>query len=69
LQVSAVFNPSNAYLVDILHDRSAEVTSANMAMRCVVVAFLVGFIMPALERFGVAVTFAGAAVIAWLGYG
>ena len=25
-----MFNPGNAYLVDILHSRSAEVTAANM---------------------------------------
>ncbi|KAI0088844.1 major facilitator superfamily domain-containing protein [Irpex rosettiformis] len=67
--VSVVFNPANAYLVDILHDRSAEVTSANMAVRCVIVAVLVGFIIPSLETFGVAATFAGAAGISWLGYG
>ncbi|KAI0694205.1 major facilitator superfamily domain-containing protein [Cytidiella melzeri] len=67
--VSVVFNPANAYLVDILHHRSAEVTSANMAMRCVIVALLVGTILPSLETFGVAITFAGAAAISWLGYG
>ncbi|KAI0341463.1 MFS general substrate transporter [Trametopsis cervina] len=69
LGVSIVFNPANAYLVDILHHQSAQVTSANMAVRCVVIAFFVGFIMPSLEAFGVAITFAGAAVLSWLGYG
>ncbi len=81
-----MFNPSNAYLVDILHSRSAEVTAANMyvsvnylligpplssqhrACRNLVVALSVGFIIPSLNTFGIAITFAGAAVISWIGF-
>ncbi|KAI0698008.1 major facilitator superfamily domain-containing protein [Cytidiella melzeri] len=67
--VAILFNPASAYLVDILHDRSAEVTSANMAIRNLIVALAVGFLLPSLDKFGVAVAFSGVAVIAWLGYG
>ncbi|KAJ3518364.1 hypothetical protein NM688_g9448 [Phlebia brevispora] len=67
--VSVLFNPSNAYLVDILHSRSAEVTAANMACRNLVVALSVGFIIPSLNTFGIAATFTIAAVIAWIGFG
>lgn len=32
------------------------------------VALSVGFIIPSLNTFGIAATFAGAAVIAWIGF-
>lgn len=67
--VSAVFNPGNAYLVDILHSRSAEVTAANMACRNLVVAAAVGFILPSINNYGIFATFTGTAVISWIGYG
>lgn len=67
--VSAVFNPQNAYLVDILHSQSAEVTAANMACRNLIVAFTVGFIIFSINTFGLLATFIGSAVIAWVGFG
>ncbi|KIP04582.1 hypothetical protein PHLGIDRAFT_120572 [Phlebiopsis gigantea 11061_1 CR5-6] len=67
--VSAVFNPGNAYLVDILHSRSAEVTAANMACRNLVVALSVGLILPSINTFGIFWSFTGTAAIAWFGYG
>ncbi|GJE88177.1 MFS general substrate transporter [Phanerochaete sordida] len=67
--VAAVFQPGNAYLVDILHSRSAEVTAANMACRNLVVAATVGFILPSINNFGIFATFTGSAVCAWIGYG
>ncbi|KAI0776371.1 MFS general substrate transporter [Irpex lacteus] len=67
--VAIVFNPASAYLIDILHDRSAEVTAANMATRNLIVAAAVGLFLPAIEKFGVAIAFSGVAIISWLGYG
>jgi len=67
--VSIVFNPGNAYLVDILHSRSAEVTAANMACRNLLVAAAVGFILPSINTFGIFITFTGTAIISWIGYG
>ncbi|GJE88176.1 MFS general substrate transporter [Phanerochaete sordida] len=67
--VSAIFNPGNAYLVDILHSRSAEVTAANMACRNLVIAAAVGFILPSINNFGIFATFSASAVVAWIGYG
>lgn len=39
------------------------------ATRNLIVALAVGLFLPSIEKFGVAIAFAGVAVIAWLGYG
>ncbi|KIP04583.1 hypothetical protein PHLGIDRAFT_129402 [Phlebiopsis gigantea 11061_1 CR5-6] len=67
--VDFVLSPSGAYVVDILHDRSAEVTAASMCFRGLVVSTSVVFLLPAIERFGVAATDGALAVAAWIGFG
>ena len=68
-QVDFVLSPAGAYAVDILHDRSAEVTAASMCFRGLVISASVAFLLPAIDKFGVAATDAIIAVIAWIGFG
>lgn len=68
LGVDFVLSPSSAYVVDILHDRSAEVTAVSMCLRGVFVAVCVALILPAIDAFGVAITNGVIALIAWIGF-
>ncbi|GJE88175.1 MFS general substrate transporter [Phanerochaete sordida] len=69
LGVDFVLTPSTAYIVDILHQRSAEATAASMCFRGILIALCVAFILPAIETFGVAATNGALAVMAWVGFG
>jgi len=69
LGVDLVLSPSAAYIVDVMHARSAESTAANSACRSMFMALLVAGIFPCINLFGVAITNAIAASLALVGAG
>ncbi|KAL4256670.1 MFS transporter superfamily protein [Pleurotus pulmonarius] len=67
--VDLVLSPSAAYNVDVVHTRSAEVMAANSGCRALLLSFVVPFILPSINHFGIIVTNSAAALIAWVGLG
>ncbi|KAJ7908793.1 MFS general substrate transporter [Mycena leptocephala] len=66
--VDMVLSPGSAYSVDVIHSRSAEVMAAAAGVRSLFLAFVVAGILPSIERYGVLVTDAIGAGIAWAGF-
>ncbi|KAF9261785.1 MFS general substrate transporter [Marasmius fiardii PR-910] len=64
-----VLGPGSAYLVDILHSRSAESVAANNGLRSLLVGIGVSAILPAINRFGLVWTSITSAFIGWAGLG
>ncbi|KAF9255721.1 MFS general substrate transporter [Marasmius fiardii PR-910] len=67
--VDVVLSPSSAYLVDIMHSRSAESVAANNGLRALLTAIGVSAITPTIERFGFLWTSIMAAFIGCMGFG
>lgn len=66
--VQMVLGPSMAYLVDVMHTRSAESVAANSGFRSwLISAALIG-VLPLIDSIGIAATYAIAAALAWVGY-
>ncbi|KAJ6555231.1 major facilitator superfamily domain-containing protein [Mycena sp. CBHHK59/15] len=66
--VDLVLSPVSAYCVDVMHSRSAEVMAASAGLRAVFLSAAVSSVLPSIDCFGVLVTDAGAACIAWAGF-
>ncbi|KAH7890115.1 MFS general substrate transporter [Phlebopus sp. FC_14] len=67
--VVIVLAPLQAYMVDILHDRSAEAASASHGARTLLCSLLSLGVMPSIEYLGVLRTDLLSALIAWIGGG
>ncbi|KAF9009715.1 major facilitator superfamily domain-containing protein [Cyathus striatus] len=67
--VDMVLSASAAYNVDLMHSRSAEAVAANNGFRAMVLAFSLVPVLPMINTYGVAVTNAIAAFLAWAGFG
>ncbi|KAF9009714.1 major facilitator superfamily domain-containing protein [Cyathus striatus] len=67
--VDMVLSASAAYNVDLMHSRSAEAVAANTGFRWMVLAFSLVPVLPMINTYGVAVTNAIAAFLAWAGFG
>ncbi|KAF8957777.1 MFS general substrate transporter [Flammula alnicola] len=67
--VDMAFGPCAAYLVDIMHSRSAESLAANSALRSLIISVAVAISLPMIDRFGVVETNALCAVLVWISYG
>ncbi|KAH9483455.1 Itaconate transport protein [Psilocybe cubensis] len=68
LGVDFVLSPSAAYIVDLMHSRSAEAMAAGNGFRSFMMAIGIACILPMINTYGVAVTDAIAAVFAWIGF-
>ncbi|TFK45914.1 MFS general substrate transporter [Heliocybe sulcata] len=66
--IDMVLSPSNAYYVDVLHKKSAEVMAASSGFRAVVMAMTAAVVLPIINAIGVAATNALSAGLAWLGF-
>jgi len=64
--VDVVLSPSNTYMVDILHDRSAEVMATSSAFRNLFCSLASSLVLPSINRIGVAATDGMIAAMAWL---
>jgi len=62
------FGPGAAYLVDVLHSRSAESLAANSALRAVLVALAVAATLPMIDAYGILVTNALCAILVWISF-
>ncbi|KAF5318031.1 hypothetical protein D9619_012108 [Psilocybe cf. subviscida] len=69
LGVDFVLSPSAAYIVDLLHNRSAEAMAANNAVRAILMSITISGILPSIEKFGVVATNTASAISAWVGFG
>lgn len=69
LGLELVLGPSAAYIVDVLHSRSAEAIAANNGTRSVILSFAVAGIMPTIDVYGVFMTSIFSALLAWIGFG
>ncbi|KAF4614431.1 hypothetical protein D9613_003523 [Agrocybe pediades] len=67
--IEMAFGPCAAYLVDVLHYRSAEALAANGGLRSVLMAAGISAVLPMINKLGVAATNAIVAGLAWLGLG
>jgi len=68
LGVDLVLSPSAAYIVDIMHSRSAESMAANNGFRSLLISILLAAFMPMLDHFGMVRTYTLSAVLAWFGF-
>ncbi|KAF8880862.1 major facilitator superfamily domain-containing protein [Infundibulicybe gibba] len=67
--VDIVLSPSAAYMVDIMHSRSAEVMAADSGLRFFLMSSSMAVILPLINMIGVAATNALAALLAWIALG
>ncbi|KAJ3511710.1 hypothetical protein NLJ89_g3940 [Agrocybe chaxingu] len=67
--VDFVLSPSAVYVVDVMHSRSAEAMAANNGFRSIIMSIAIAFILPMVEKYGVAVTNTIAATLSWIGFG
>ncbi|TCD63475.1 hypothetical protein EIP91_005357 [Steccherinum ochraceum] len=67
LGVDFVLSPSAAYMVDILHSRSAEVAAAVMAFRGIIIAACTSGILPLIDSIGVFPAYGIVAAACWVG--
>ncbi|KAH6919133.1 major facilitator superfamily domain-containing protein [Coprinopsis sp. MPI-PUGE-AT-0042] len=52
LGIDMVMSPSAAYVVDVMHSRSAESMAAGTAFRAILLSFFIAGILPFIETFG-----------------
>jgi len=69
LGMDIVTSPISAYLVDLMHSRSAEVLAGHYAFRAFFLSIAVSVILPMIETYGLIVTNAVSALLAWIGFG
>jgi len=62
------YGPCAAYLVDVMHSRSAECLAAVTALRFVLMALAVGAVLPMIDTYGIVVTYALSAVLVWISF-
>ncbi|KAL0950900.1 hypothetical protein HGRIS_007659 [Hohenbuehelia grisea] len=67
--VDLVLSPSSAYLVDVMHSRSAETMAACQGSRALILAASVSLIIPSINTLGVLATNTISALLAWVGFG
>ncbi|KAK7040299.1 hypothetical protein VNI00_009767 [Paramarasmius palmivorus] len=67
--VDMVLSPSSAYVVDIMHSKSAESVAANNGLRAFLMAIAVSGIAPMINHIGVLGTNVVSALGAWIGFG
>ncbi|KAF8951951.1 major facilitator superfamily domain-containing protein [Flammula alnicola] len=67
--VEMAFGPCAAYLVDVLHSRSAESIGANNGLRSVLMAAGIAIVLPMINTFGIAITNAACAILVWIAFG
>ncbi|KAJ3829318.1 MFS general substrate transporter [Lentinula raphanica] len=66
--VDLVLSPSAAYIVDVMHSRSAESMAANNGVRSLLISILLAALMPMLEHVGLVWTNLLSALLAWIGF-
>ncbi|KAF5318029.1 hypothetical protein D9619_012107 [Psilocybe cf. subviscida] len=67
--VEMCFGPCAAYLVDVMHARSAESLGANNGLRSVLMALGIAATLPMMDMYGIAATNAACAAFIWFAFG
>ncbi|PPR00921.1 hypothetical protein CVT26_015531 [Gymnopilus dilepis] len=67
--VEMAFGPCAAYLVDVMHSRSAEALAANGGLRSALVASGISVVLPMINTFGIAITNSIFAILVWIAFG
>ncbi|KAF5325444.1 hypothetical protein D9619_010047 [Psilocybe cf. subviscida] len=67
--VEMCFGPCAAYLVDVMHTRSAESLGANNGLRSVLMALGIAATLPMMDMYGISVTNAVCAALIWFAFG
>ncbi|KAF7321557.1 MFS general substrate transporter [Mycena kentingensis (nom. inval.)] len=67
--VDLVLSPCAAYLVDVVHSRSAEVIAGTVGLRSFFLSSAVSVIIPSIHKFGLIATNTVVGVLAWAGVG
>jgi len=67
--VDIVLTPSAAYVVDLMHSKSAEAMAADNGFRAIIMSGAIAGIIPMIETYGVVATNFTAAILAWVGFG
>ncbi|KAF9043992.1 major facilitator superfamily domain-containing protein [Panaeolus papilionaceus] len=65
--VEMAWGPVAAYLVDVLHSRSAESLAATGALRSLFMAMGIAIVLPLINQIGIVATNAIVAAISWIG--
>ncbi|KAJ7076880.1 MFS general substrate transporter [Mycena belliarum] len=68
LGVDLVLSPSSAYLVDVMHSRSAEIMAAGVGLRSLFLSIAISGILPSISYFGVVITNTVVGLLAWGGF-
>ncbi|KAJ7128988.1 MFS general substrate transporter [Mycena crocata] len=68
LGVDLVLSPSSAYIVDIVHARSAEIMAASVALRSLILSIAISGILPSIGYFGLVATNTAVGILAWGGF-
>ncbi|SJL05157.1 uncharacterized protein ARMOST_08530 [Armillaria ostoyae] len=63
--VNTVLTPLSAYMVDIMHSRSAEVMAASTCSRAMILSVVVAFVLPLIKLYGVAIADGIISLIGW----
>ncbi|KXN87010.1 hypothetical protein AN958_09356 [Leucoagaricus sp. SymC.cos] len=66
--VTMVLSTISAYVVDIVHSRSAEAVACSTAFRQFVLTFAIAVLMPMINNYGVLVTNTIVSLLAWVGF-
>ncbi|KAK0455358.1 MFS general substrate transporter [Desarmillaria tabescens] len=66
--VNTVLTPLAAYMVDIMHSRSAEVMAASTCSRAMILSVAVAFVLPLIKLYGVAIIDGIISLIGWLAF-
>jgi len=69
LGVEMAFGPCAAYLVDVMHSRSAESLAANNGLRSVLIALATASFLPMIDTYGIVATHTFCALVVWLSFG
>ncbi|KAF8163980.1 MFS general substrate transporter [Pholiota molesta] len=67
--VEMSFGACAAYLVDVMHSRSAESLGANNGLRAILMAIGIAAILPMINTFGILFTAILHAIFLWIGFG
>ncbi|KAJ3513856.1 hypothetical protein NLJ89_g2715 [Agrocybe chaxingu] len=67
--VEMAWGPCAAYIVDVLHSRSAEALAANGGLRSVLMAAGIAAVLPMINTYGIFMTNAVCAVLVWIAFG
>ncbi|KAF9009708.1 major facilitator superfamily domain-containing protein [Cyathus striatus] len=65
--VAMSVSPAAAYSVDVMHSRSADSVAVTWGLRSVIVSIAISWVIPSVNRFGVAITNISIGIIAWVG--